>query len=76
MSLHVSPDLIERFPDFYPFALGGNVPEEPALIVENVDDDTLANAVRGRLDAVCVIVRDSLQLRTLCLLYTSDAADE
>lgn len=68
MALHISPELINRFSEFYPFALDGTVPAEPVLKLEQMDNDRLADAVRGRLDAVCVIVRDSPQLQSLAPL--------
>ena len=68
MALHISPELINRFSEFYPFALDGTVPAEPVLKLEQMDNDMLADEVRGRLDAVCVIVRDSPQLQSLAPL--------
>lgn len=68
MALQISENLMSRFSEFYPFALNGVVPAEPVLTVEQADDDALAAAVRGRLDAVCVVLRDCPQLQSLAPL--------
>ncbi|WP_367923951.1 hypothetical protein [uncultured Ruthenibacterium sp.] len=65
MGLYVEPALMQRFPEFYPFAMDGIAPVSPVLVVEKADDQMLEDLVREHMDTVCIVVRDCPQLQTL-----------